>query len=268
MLLSAVASDGSQATSLLGLDLSHPVFGFLKGRPDPIPPASVTRYLPARPAASGSRVLGTYASGEPFLIEATSGRGRVLLVTTPLDADWSTLPLTNFFLPFIQSSVRYLAAGALADRNLDTGQEIRAVFAPGLDVRRAGLRRPDGRELLDVMSFRGRSEVRYDQTDMPGTYTVRARVAQPDGQEADQALQYVVRPPRAESDLTPLSDQQWDDLSGLLSFTRIDPLRESVASALGAARSARELWLVLMGLTLLLAVVEMALARAWSSPGR
>jgi hypothetical protein len=93
-------------------------------------------------------------------------------------------------------------------------------------------------------------------------------VAQPDGQEADQALQYVVRPPRAESDLTPLSDQQWDDLSGLLSFTRIDPLRESVASALGAARSARELWLVLMGLTLLLAVVEMALARAWSSPGR
>jgi hypothetical protein len=268
MLLSPVAGDGSQTTSLLGLDLAHPVFRFLRGRPNPIPSATITRYLPAKPSDTGARVLGTYASGAPFVVEATSGRGRVLLVTTPLDADWSTLPLTNFYLPFVQSAVRYLAAGAMVDRNLEPGQEIRAAYEPGVEVRRAAIRRPDGREVLDVVSFRGRAEVRYDQTDVPGTYTLRARLREKDKPETDQTVQYVVHAPKQESDLTPLPEQRWQELSEAMGFVRIDTQKQSVASVLSASRSGRELWLALVGLTMALAVLEMGLARLWSSEGR
>ena len=58
------------------------------------------------------------------LIVAVAGLWAI--ATTPLDADWSTLPLSNFYLPFVQSAVRYLAAGAVPNRNLRPGQVLEA----------------------------------------------------------------------------------------------------------------------------------------------
>ena len=49
-------------------------------------------------------------------------------MTTALDADWSTLPLSNFYLPFVQSAVRYLAGGAVPDGNLSPGKVIQLKF--------------------------------------------------------------------------------------------------------------------------------------------
>ena len=75
------------------------------------------------------RVLASYASGDPFLARVRRqarrpGRGRVLLMTTALDADWTTLPLTNFYLPFVQSAVRYLAAMPVRKSELKPGEPI------------------------------------------------------------------------------------------------------------------------------------------------
>src|ERR1041384_7885196 len=100
--------------------MTRPVVQVLCGRAQPLAPSTIGRSFPAS-APQADAELAEYGSGDPFLIEGKSGRGRVLLVTTPLDADWSTLPLTNFYLPFVQSAVRYLAAGAVPDRNLRPG---------------------------------------------------------------------------------------------------------------------------------------------------
>src|SRR5438094_196980 len=85
---------------------SRAILRFRRGS-DPLPGAVIGRYFPAVPRQGDSRVLASYASGEPFLIEGPRGRGRVLLVTSPLDGDWNTLPLFPFYLPFVQSMVRY-----------------------------------------------------------------------------------------------------------------------------------------------------------------
>jgi hypothetical protein len=69
----AVAGDGSRATALLGLELAHPIFRFRRGS-DPLPGAVIGRYFPAIPRQGDSRVLATYGSGEPFLIEGPRGR--------------------------------------------------------------------------------------------------------------------------------------------------------------------------------------------------
>jgi len=252
------AADGSQATALLGIELDHPIFRFVRGRPDPLPPSTIARYFPAtrRPDA---RRLAEYGSGDAFLIAGESGRGRVLLVTVPLDADWSTLPLSNFYLPFVQSAVRYLASGAIAVRNLSAGTTLVADVGAAAAGRSAEVVTPDGNKVeLPVLNFGGRAEVRFSDTRRPGRYRLTVK----GGDQPEQTFTYVVPTPRVESDLTPLSEERWRQLEQGLGARRLDLQERSIAEALAGPRGGRELWAVALSGVLALAMVEMLIGRA------
>jgi len=241
-----------------GIDLDHPVFRFARGRPDPLPPSTIARYFPAtrRPDA---RRLAECGSGDAFLIAAGSGRGRVLLVTVPLDADWSTLPLSNFYLPFVQSAVRYLASGSIPSRNLDAGDALVADIGAAAEGRTATLFPPDGAKVdLPVLRFAGRGEVRYADTQRPGRY----RVVVSGGGAPEQTLNYVVAAPATESDLTPLAEERWRELEQQLGIRRLDLQERPITEAIAGPRGGRELWSVVLGAVLLLALCEMFIARA------
>ncbi len=254
------SADGSQATALLGFDLTHPIFQFLKGKPDPIPTATVGRYFPANPRASYARSLAWYSSGWPFLIEGSAERGKVLLMTTSLDADWTTLPLSNFYLPFIQNIVRYLATDPV-NRNLTIGQPIRLSFDDFVPDRKVTLSGPDGvKTVLDVVRLGNQSEVRYSLTAIPGQYAVH--VQEPGKPPADYF--YVVQSPHEESDLTQLSSERWDWLAKNLHARRVDPAESPLRDVVAAGRGGVELWGAGIGVVLLLGVFEMFLARAGS----
>ena len=45
-----------------------------------------------------------YENGAPALVEAEVGRGRVLLLTTTVDREWTDLPIRPGFLPLVQES--------------------------------------------------------------------------------------------------------------------------------------------------------------------
>jgi hypothetical protein len=255
----ATAEDGSEATALQGIsDFDHPIFRFLKGRPDPIPPVTIGRYFPAEVRGRDARVLAQYASGRPFLVESPVGRGRVLLVTTPLDADWGTLPMSNFYLPFVQSAVRHLSAGLVAERNVKVGQPIVARFGPGINVTKATVRTPAG-ETKGLPATRG--EVRYARTEQPGDYRLDVEGTMP---KSARKVDFVVRTPPAESDLSPLTAERWDVLSRGLGFERIEPARQSIAGAITAARGGRDVTLTMVGIVIALGVVELAVVRRWA----
>lgn len=248
-----------QPTSLLGIELAHPIFRFLRGRPDPIPSAVVARYFAAIPRP-GAAVLASYVTGQPFLIEGNYGRGRVLLMTTTIDADWNTLPLSSFYLPFAQSTVRYLAAAAMPQRNLAPGQELRARFTDAPEDVRATVTRPGGRRsVLQASGYEGNYEVTTTDTDIPGVYTVRATVG---GQ--DRVERFVVRPPLDESDLRPLDESQWVQLQRSLAFQRINPNARAILPASVAGREGRELWLPVLLIAFALVAAELMLTRFWS----
>jgi hypothetical protein len=261
-LLPATAEDGSEATTIQGItDFDHPIFRFLKGRPDPIPPVTIGRYFPADVRGRDARVLAQFASGRPFLVEAPAGRGRVLVMTTPLDADWGTLPLSNFYLPFAQSAVRHLTATLVAERNVRVGQPIVARFGPGINVTRAQVRLPSG-EVRPLPATRG--EVRYARTEQPGEYRLEVDGNMP---RSARTVHFVVRTPPAESDLTPLTSAQWNDLSRGLGFERLEAGRQAVAAAVASSRGGHDLWLTMIGATIALGVAELAVVRRWGSAG-
>jgi hypothetical protein len=265
-LLLPTPGDGSQATALLGWRPDHPVFRFLRGRPDPLPSSTIGRYFPARPRQPDARSLAEYVSGWPFLVEpprqANERRGRVVLMTTPLDADWSTLPLSNFYLPFAQSLVRYLSGGTVTDRNLLPGEPLQASFDGPAVNRTVALQRPgDGPPVpLELLRYGSRAEVRYGETREAGEY----RLVVTDEGQPPRTLHFVVATPRDESDLAQLDEAGWKALEQSLGLERVETTDQPIAAAMSRSRDGRELWSVLLCGVLVLAVLELAMARAYS----
>jgi len=267
-----VAADGSEATTIGKLDGNHPVFRFRAGA-DWMPDAVVGRYFPATPRGD-AKVLGFYDSGRPFLIEGRRGRGRVLLLTTSLDGDWSTLPLDGsmpeadargrpgvpkhpFFLPFVQSMVQYVCAPLAPNRNLSPGESLGATFDTALAS--AELWRDD-QPIGAAPIVAGGTQVRYTETRTPGIYRLQVRYKR----GGTHSVYFVVQGSRGEPDLSGLSAQQWQGYQRLLGFSRIDPAREPIAARVAADRGGRELWLPLLVAAILMAMTELGLGRAWS----
>ncbi|HEX2973475.1 MAG TPA: BatA domain-containing protein [Tepidisphaeraceae bacterium] len=254
-----VSADGSRATSLLGLELSHPIFRFCRGA-DPLPGAVVGRYFPSILRSADAFSLGTYASGHPFLIEGPRGRGRVLLITTPLDADWNTLPLQPFFLPFIQSAVRYVCAPSLPSRNLSPGQALIASFDEPLEGRSVLLSRND-EPIIALPIPSNRNQIVFDDTQRPGIYRLQATVKAADPQ---RIIHFVVQGPRNESDLLPLTPEQWTQLRTAYDFMQLDPTPRPITATLTRSREGRELWFYVLLTVMFLGIAEMWLTRRWS----
>ncbi|HZL37260.1 MAG TPA: BatA domain-containing protein [Tepidisphaeraceae bacterium] len=260
MLMAPTAADGSEATTILGLQTEHPVFGFLRGHFE-IPTATIARYFPAVPRQVGADVLARYLSDDPFLIDGQSEAGRVLLMTTSLDADWTTLPLSNFYLPFVQSAVKYLASGAVPNGNLKPGGAIKLSFDNPNISRTVTLTPPGGQpRKLELINLDQQAQIQFSDTDRPGEY--RVRVEEP-GKPAVTHY-FIVPPPRDESDLTQLHEDRWHWLEGALGFKRIDPANGAVRETLAAGRDGRELWGAALAALFGLFVLEMLIAGAGS----
>jgi hypothetical protein len=257
------SADGSEATSVLGYDATHSIFRFLRGKPDPIPSATIGRYFPAVARQTYAWPLAWYASGDPFLIEGSSERGRVILMTTSLDADWTTLPLSNFYLPFLQNAVRYLAANP-TERNISPGQPIQLAFADGEAPRHVWLTDPRGRRTpVDVVRYAQQGEIRVTNTWMIGQYRFDVEEAG----RSPYSVYYVVTTPATESDLKQLDPSRWTRLEQNLGARRIEPTEQPLREVTSAGRSGHELWAPLMICVLLLGALEMVLER-WSLGGK
>jgi hypothetical protein len=255
--LSPPSNDGElSGTTIQGIEVAHPIFRFARGT-EVSPSASVGRHFTVDISQGDGKAIAHYSSGEPFLIEAPRGRGRVLLLTTPLDADWSTLPLSPFYLPFVQSLVKYAAGPRDAPRNLGLGEPIvAAVDENAAEV--VLMRMEEAQNLLSGVVAGG---VRFTRTQRPGIYRLAWRAR---GQGLEVA-HYVVRAPREESDLACLTDEQWAQHQRQLGFARIESSAEDVAAYLARQRRGTELWLPILAIVMTLGIGETWLARRWAA---
>ena len=107
--------------------------------------------------------------------------------------------------------------------------------------------------------------MRYSRTEQPGVYRLVLEGTLPEW--TARGVNFVVRTPSTESDLTPLTSTQWKDLSRDLAFDEIDPARQTVSTAVAAARGGHELWLTLVGAVIVLGLIELMAVRRWAGEG-
>lgn len=105
MLREAVRTKAGESAAITDVKFEHPIFEVFQqsGR---LAAANVVGYFRSEPRANAT-VLARFEDGSPALLEASFGKGRVMLFTSSLGPSWNDLPLTPLYLPFIHQMVRY-----------------------------------------------------------------------------------------------------------------------------------------------------------------
>jgi hypothetical protein len=104
----AVQPKAGESVAITEVKFDHPIFEVFQesGR---LAAANVIGYFRSEPRANAT-VLARFEDGSPALVEARTGKGRVLMFTSSLGPSWNDLPLTPLYLPFIHQMVRYAGA--------------------------------------------------------------------------------------------------------------------------------------------------------------
>lgn len=224
--------DTRPAERLAPIDRRQALLAGFQGGGEGLTSARFFQYMLLDPVADrGARsVILRYNSGAPALVEAEIGRGRVLLLTTSVDREWTDLPIRPGFLPLIQESARRLAGvpsgDAISALLVGTPREIPAAA----DDRRIEIIKPDGEgravvpepreatirapndkgESISAAVGRAARVAVFRQTDQPGVYRVRS--FRDNGAAVDRPDEtFVVNLDTRESDPTVLPVEQRPD---------------------------------------------------------
>ena len=101
-------------------------------------------------------------------------RGRVVLVTTTLNADWNSWPASPVFPPFIDRLMHFAAAGRLREQSVEVGDAIE-LFLPNSAGGSASVHTPDGRdESAPIRQLDDGGVLRWSGADVSGLYRISA----------------------------------------------------------------------------------------------
>jgi hypothetical protein len=191
------------------------------------------RYVPIQPQADDA-VLIRFEDGHPLLVERHIGAGRLLVLTSPLDRDWSDLAIHPLFVRFIAEAARYLTAAAAAPNTI-----VGSVLPLGVNGRiGAQVFDPSGKRVLGLGDTAAQTRLLATE---PGFYEVRG------GGRSDWIA---ANADARESDLTRMSDAniaQWNRMQTPLRATT--PVEQANPEA-GSQLKAIWPWLLLLAVTL------------------
>jgi hypothetical protein len=115
--------DDRPAERLLPLDRRHPLLAAFPEQGEGLVSARFFKYVlldPVRDTAVRNVIL-RYESGAPALVEREVGKGRVMLLTTTVDREWTDLPIRAGFLPLVREAARQLVGANDEDERSHAG---------------------------------------------------------------------------------------------------------------------------------------------------
>ena len=163
--------------NVVALDTEHPLAQTFHSAG---PAVEVERSLsfPTRPGETILALAPSETAGHrsevdaPFVVEKRLGKGRLLVLLTALDREWSSLVLRPAFVGFVRSAVDYLAQNLPLTATAGQAVSVPASSAQIFDA--------DGQRVLTLGNTSTRPVVRIPR---PGFYTVRTP-----GQETSMAV--------------------------------------------------------------------------------
>lgn len=193
---------------VVALDTEHPLAQAFHSA---APAVEVERSLslPTRPGETILALAPRESAGHradvdaPFVVEKRIGKGRLLVLLTALDREWSSLVLRPAFVGFVRGAVDYLAQNLPLAATAGQAVSVAASSAQIFDA--------DGQRVLALGNTSARPVVRIPR---PGFYTVRAP-----GREASMAVNIDPR----ESDLRSVPAElleRWQAATALGESTR------------------------------------------------
>jgi Aerotolerance regulator N-terminal/von Willebrand factor type A domain len=143
-------------------DFSHPIVRPFQGNPGAgLELTKTFAYFKTQvPEDRGARVALRFSSGDPAIVDAPYGRGRVILVTTSVDRAWSTWAVWGHSLiPLMHETVNYAVSGRWTDRDVLVGQSLVSHLPVRASDVAAALQIPGGDAQAPATTSDGRSVI-------------------------------------------------------------------------------------------------------------
>jgi len=232
---------------------NHPVFA---GMGD-LRTAKVFRCFQARPR-EGARVIAQLRNDLPVIIERDYGRGRVMMVTTAVDLDWSNLPLRRIYVPIVHRMVAYMSGRKAMYHAYSVGDTVEFRALAKHYKERIKVITPDGKSSYVRPKIEGSYAVAtFEQTAEPGRYKV---LAHKDFSNHDG---FSVNPDVSESDVTMIPTRKLEEeFKGLDVTVLAKP--GMVVAQVTETREGWKLWPLLFKLALLFFCIEILVANLFS----
>ena len=209
-----------------------------------------------------SEVMLRFADGSAAAVEASVGRGRVMLFSSTAGTAWNDWAVRPAFVPLLHRAVASFADAQEGRYNVRAGGRVTLREPAEYSGRDVTVTPPGALERRWIQTLRateGASLLEWDNTAIAGVYRVAMA-----GLAAPLAV-FAVQPDPIESDLSELNAERRADLE------RVGQVVEwstgmDIRSIFDRERVGVELWLPLAFAVLLLGVVEVWLAQHFSRP--
>ncbi len=252
-----VKSEKGQSFHFGETDFNHPIFEniFMDEKKKQVESPEIYSYIRINPGGKGKSVI-KLEDESSFLSEYSFGEGKVLLFCSAPVFSWSDFPIKSIFAPLVTKSVMYLSAFLKSDAIYLAGETIN-VNVSERTLPQIKVVRPDNREDFINMEENQRTDfISYSSTLLAGSYKFFS------GEKLLASAN--VNPDPAESIVEYLSENEFDDYLEQINFSgryiSIDK-NENPSQMILQARFGSELWRYFVLIAILLALVEMTVAR-------
>ncbi len=262
------ASEQSSFLSFDKVDYDHPLFQGLFDRPTigkrtgtAVESPRVLKTIKPQAGEKGRTII-SLSDGTEFLTEYERGAGRVLLFSVDANLGWSDFPVKGVFAPLLHRSIVYLAQGGNTVSTNTVGDDLNVALrlknSSGKDI--YAFSSPGGieeRVVPHASTSSGLSTFGSSATTESGVYDLRT------GKDLLHAAAVNVNP--AESDLRHATDEEFGEFWSRIGVKKDQARRlrgsDKFETTILESRLGIELWKYLLVLAIVVALVEMAVAR-------
>jgi len=212
-------------------------------------------YYKINPAGRGKTII-SLEDESSFLSEYSLNGGRILLFSSAPVFSWSDFPLKSIFAPLVTKSVMYLAAKSTSDKDYLAGEKIDFNVSERTSPQIKVLRPDNTDEIVNLPPDFGSDFISYSNTCVAGNYKFFS---------GDKLLSEIsVNTDPAESVTEHITEAEFNDYLEKIDFRgryfRINK-GENPEQMIMQARFGSELWRYFLLAAIILALIEMTIAR-------
>lgn len=250
-------TEANQFNSFEKINFKHPIFqGLFENNSKPqIESPQITSYLKNSTSGRGESII-TLLDGSSFLSEYKLKEGRVFLFNVAPVLSWSDFPLKSIFAPIVNRSVHYLISDRSSYKRYLAGEEI-IVDISRFRLPQIKIVRPDKSEEFINLNTNMKSNFwKYKNTDLIGIYKFYSEDKLIDAAAVNVNLK--------ESNLSQITPGDFESLLKQKDFTGVvlNMDKRNYKKEISQARYGSELWKLFLIIALILALIEMYVAKS------
>jgi hypothetical protein len=238
------------------IDYEHPIFnGLFTESKSEVESPEIYKYLKFNTSNNGRNII-SLQDNSSFLSEYRVGKGKILFFGVSPTLVWSSFPVKNIFAPLINRSVSYLNSKVNSDEKIYAGDIIDVNISKRKSEQIEVVKPDKSRELINH-SFEANNYLKYNNSSMIGNYKFYSN------NELLDVKSVNVNPSESELEMIDLeSFNKKNKKNKKNNNSVVDISSDNYLQKITSSRYGSELWKIFLIIALLLALVEMYIARS------